>query len=166
MVEYCTVNLEFLPSIGIERPVVVQNVDERKVVADPDLIIVSIMRRSDFNSSGAELHVDNNRICDDWNSAIDERVDGKFSVKMLQAVGTSDARRGLWTLTVYLGSSGWTAIAVSPSMVSGRVVAMIIFSSAKKYKRGDSHLLKGLPDPSIGYAKEVRTPNSNFSLIS
>ena len=26
--------------------------------------------------------------------------------------------------------------------------------------------LRYVPDPSIGYAKEVRTPNSNFSLIS
>ena len=38
-------------------------------------------------------------------------------------------------------------MAVSPSIVSGRVVAMTIFSS----------------DPSMWYAKLVMTPNSNFS---
>lgn len=34
--------------------------------------------------------------------------------------------------TLYRGSSGWTAMAVSPSIVSGRVVATIIFSSEIK----------------------------------
>jgi hypothetical protein len=51
---------------------------------------------------------------------------------------------------VYLGSSGCTAIAVSPNIVSGLVVATMIFSS----------------DPSISYANDVIAPNSNFSLGS
>mmetsp|Transcript_25038 Transcript_25038/g.68035 ORF Transcript_25038/g.68035 Transcript_25038/m.68035 type:complete len:224 (-) Transcript_25038:1634-2305(-) len=48
---------------------------------------------------------------------------------------------------LYLGSSGWTATAVSPSMVSGRVVATTIS-----------------PPPSRGYAKLVSTPNSTGSV--
>ena len=55
----------------------------------------------------------------------------KFAVEMLgngeikgnlgQAEGVND--------TLYRASSGWTAIAVSPSIVSGRVVATTILSS-------------------------------------
>ncbi len=48
----------------------------------------------------------------------------------------------------HLGSSGCTATAVSPSMVSGRVVATTISPSP----------------PSRGYAKEVRTPTSTGSV--
>ena len=107
-------------------------------MADSDFIIVPIMRRRDLDSPGTELHVDDDRIHNDWDSAINERVDGKFSVEMLRLVEPSNEESDLWTLTVYLGSSGWTAIAVSPSIVSGRVVAMMIFSSVKGYKNGAS----------------------------
>src|SRR5258706_5091317 len=44
---------------------------------------------------------------------------------------------------LYRESLGWTATAVSPSMVSGRVVATMIFSS----------------EFSMGYANDVITPN-------
>lgn len=81
-------NLEFLPSIGIKGPVVVKDVDERKVMADSNLVIVSIMSRSNLNSSGTELHVDNDRVGDNRESAINERVDSKFSVKVLRVVRT------------------------------------------------------------------------------
>lgn len=36
----------------------------------------------------------------------------------------------------------------------------------EEYKRRNLYGLRYPPDPSIGYAKEVRTPNSNFSLTS
>ena len=76
-------NLELLPSVGIECSVVVEDVDERKVVTDSDLVIVPIMCGGDLDGSGAELHIDDYRVGDYRDSAIDERMDGKFSVKML-----------------------------------------------------------------------------------
>ena len=57
-------------------------------MADSNLVIVSIMSRSNLNSSGTELHVDNDRVGDNRESAINERVDSKFSVKVLQVVRT------------------------------------------------------------------------------
>lgn len=132
MIKCCAADLESLPNIGIECSVVVEDVDERKVMTDSDFVIISIMRRSNLDSSGAEFHVDDDRVRDNWDSAINERVGGEFSMEMLQLARTINAEKSLWVLTVYLGSSGWTAIAVSPSIVSGRVVATMIFSSVKK----------------------------------
>lgn len=103
-------------------------------MTDSNFIIVSVMGRGNLHSSGTEFHVDNNGVRDNWYSAVNERMDCKFSVKVLQIVLINDMQRSPWTLTVYLGSSGWTAIAVSPSIVSGRVVAMMIFSSVKEHK--------------------------------
>ena len=57
-------------------------------MADSNLVIVSIMSRSNLNSSGTELHVDNDRVGDNRESAINKRVDSKFSVKVLQVVRT------------------------------------------------------------------------------
>ena len=57
-------------------------------MADSNLVIVSIMSRSNLNSSGTELHVDNDRVGDNRESAINERVDSKFSVKVLRVVRT------------------------------------------------------------------------------
>lgn len=84
-------NLEFLPSIGIKGSVVVEDIDEWKVMTDPNLIIVSVMGRSNLHSSGAELHVYDNRVRDNWDSAINERMDGEFPAKVLRAVRTSNA---------------------------------------------------------------------------
>jgi hypothetical protein len=106
VIKSCATNLEFLPSIGIKGSVVVEDVDERKVMTDSNLIIVSVMGRSNLHGSGTELHVDDNRVRDDWDSAIDERMDGEFSVKMLRVVRMSNGEKGPWALTVYLGSSG------------------------------------------------------------
>jgi len=143
MMESCVTNLEFIPSIRIKGSVVVEDIDEWKFVTGPSLIIVSVMGGSNLHSPGTELHVDDNRVGDNWYSAVNERVDGKFSVKMLRAVRRSNTQKGSRALTVYLGSSGWTAIAVSPSIVSGLVVAMMIFSSVK-HKRGNFYFLKVL----------------------
>ena len=90
----CTTNLESFSSVGIEGSVVVEDVDERKAMTDPNLIIVSIVCRGNLDSSSTELHVDDDGVRDDWNSAINERMDGKFSVKMLRLGETSDAKRG------------------------------------------------------------------------
>ena len=50
------------------------------------------MSRGNFHSSGTEFHVDNDGVRDDWYSAINERMDCKFSVKMLQIVLCPDQR--------------------------------------------------------------------------
>lgn len=63
-------------------------------MADPNLIIVSVMGRSDLHCSGTKLHVDDNGVRDDWDFAVNKRMNGQFSVKMLQVVYTADARRG------------------------------------------------------------------------
>ena len=94
MLKPCTTDLESLPSVGIEGSVVVEDVDEREVVTDSNLIIVSIMRRGNLDSSSTELHVDDNGVRDDWDSAINERMDGEFSMKMLQLVGKSSTEVG------------------------------------------------------------------------
>lgn len=53
-------------------------------MTDPNFIIVSIVRGGNLYSSSAEFHVYDDRVRDNWESAIDERVDSEFSVKMLQ----------------------------------------------------------------------------------
>jgi len=63
-------------------------------MTDPNLIIVSIVRGGNLDSASTKLHVDNNGVRDDWDSAIDERMEGKFSVKVLQLVQASNAGRG------------------------------------------------------------------------
>lgn len=56
---------------------------------------------------------------------------------------------------------------MSPSIVSGRVVATIIFSSFKDENRVTICEKKAhWPEFSMGYAKDVITPNSNFSFGS
>lgn len=64
------------------------------------------------------------------------------------------------TPTLYLGSSGCTAIAVSPSIVSGRVVAMVIFSSVERHKKNIFHAL-GIPTRSFDRIRE-RSKNTEF----
>jgi len=63
-------------------------------MTDSNFIIVSIVRRGNLDSSSAELHVDDNGVRDDWDSTINERMGGKFSVKMLQLVETSSTEKG------------------------------------------------------------------------
>lgn len=132
-------------------------------MTDSNFIIVSVVRRGDLNGTGTKLHVDDNRVRDDRNSAVDERVDGEFSVKMLQLVQTSNTETDSRELTVYLGSSGCTAIAVSPSIVSGRVVAMMIFSSVEKHKRGNFYFLR-IPTRSFDGVPK-RSENAEFKFL-
>lgn len=55
-------------------------------MTDPDFVIVPIMGGSDLYSSSAEFHVDDDGVRDNRESAIDERVDSEFSVKVLQRI--------------------------------------------------------------------------------
>ena len=87
-------DLELLSSTGIQGSVIVEDVDERKIMTDSNLIIVSVVCGGNLDSSGAELHVNDDRVRDYWNSAVNEWVDGKFPVKVLQLVQTSDTERG------------------------------------------------------------------------
>jgi len=104
VIKPCATDLEFFPSIGVKGSVVVEDVDEWKAMTNSNLVIIPVMGGGNLHSSGAELHVDDNGVRDDWDPAIDERMDGEFSVKMLRVVRTSNTPRGSWKLTVYLGS--------------------------------------------------------------
>lgn len=83
VVKPCGADLEFIPGIGIEGPVVVENVNEWKVMTGSNFIIISVVCGGNLYSSCAEFHVDDNRVGDDREPAINERVDSEFSVKML-----------------------------------------------------------------------------------
>lgn len=93
MIKSYATDLEFFPSIRVKGSVVVEDVDERKVMTDSNLIIISVMGRSNLHSSGTEFHVNDNGVRDDWDSAVDERMDGEFSVKMLRVVRTSNTSK-------------------------------------------------------------------------
>ena len=75
----------------------------------PDLEIVEIVRRGDLHRAGALLRI-GIAIPDDRDRAADQRQDGALADQVRKA---PDA-------------SGCTATAVSPSIVSGRVVATMM----------------------------------------
>ena len=93
-----------------------------------NFVVIRVMRRGDFYSACAKGHVYNNSIGDNRQAAVNEGMFGKSSVKMLYKtlLNVHFDENGY---TLYRGSSGCTAIAESPNIVSGRVVATIIFSS-------------------------------------
>ena len=90
----------------VERAVQVQDVDLFQLVALAGGKVVEVMTGRHFHGARAERHVDQDGVGDDRHFAIHE------GVLQLLAVQAGS-----------VGSSGWTATAVSPSMVSGRVVA-------------------------------------------
>lgn len=95
-----------------------------------DIVIVWVVRGRDLDGTCSKPHVDSNRVGDDRYATVQERMLDEFAMKMLApdvSIQFFNRRR---LLTVYLLSSGCTAIAVSPSIVSTRVVATIIDSSA------------------------------------
>ena len=101
-------------------------------MTDSDFIVILIMSWCDFHSSSPEGHVDSFTIGDNWQPTVDKRVKSIFPVKVLKRNKyESNFERDmiLFKSTLYRVSSGCTAMAVSPSIVSGRVVAIIIFSS-------------------------------------
>lgn len=97
----------------------------------PNFVIILIVSRGDLHSTSTEFHVNRDSVCHDRQTTIKERMRGKLSMEVLwDKRGEIFRSRCIESLTVYRGSSGWTAIAVSPNIVSGRVVATIILSSA------------------------------------
>ena len=69
-------------------------------MTDSNLVVISIMCRSDLDSSRAELHVNNYRVRDNRESAIDKRVDGKFTMKVLQ-ISHSNRRHAKGSMGAY-----------------------------------------------------------------
>lgn len=51
-----------------------------------NFVIVGIVCRRNLDSTSSELHVDNDRIGNDGNPSIKERVDYEFSVQMLSKI--------------------------------------------------------------------------------
>ncbi len=80
-------------------------------MAQADLIVVRVMAGRHLNGAGAEAELDI-VVRDDGQLAPDKREDSVLADKVL-----------------ILSSAGLTATPVSPSMVSGRVVAMMNSSS-------------------------------------
>lgn len=62
-------------------------------MANPDFIIVSVVCRGDLDSPGTKFHVDNYGVRNNRESTIYERVDSKFSMKVLQVVQTLTTRK-------------------------------------------------------------------------
>lgn len=48
-----------------------------------DFIIIGIVRRGDLDSTSSKRHIYDNRVCNDWDASIKERMDCKFSMQML-----------------------------------------------------------------------------------
>ena len=96
----------------VDAGVVGDHRDHRQVVPLARLVVVVVVGRRDLDRARAEL------------------ADRTTSSAM---IGTSRSTNGMSTLrptiAVYRSSSGWTATAVSPRIVSGRVVATVIVSS-------------------------------------
>jgi hypothetical protein len=96
-------------------------------VTHPNLVIVRVVGGRNLDGSSPELHVNNDVVCDDGDPPLDEGMLCKFAMQMLWTGKSRNNKKD--RLTLYRRSSGCTAIAVSPSIVSGRVVATMIFSS-------------------------------------
>lgn len=67
-------------------------------MADSNFIIVSVVCGGDLYGSSAEFHIDDDRVRDNRESAIDERMDSEFSVKMLSMVQQKTRNRTSWCL--------------------------------------------------------------------
>jgi hypothetical protein len=105
--------------------------------------IVGVVGGRDLDSAGSKCHVNEHGIAYDGNASVDEGVNEKLAVQMrVPRVFGVDLTQMLQKITARRG--GRTATAVSPSMVSRRVVATTISSSL----------------PSTLYANSMRTPNS------
>ena len=77
-------NLELRPSIRIQRPIIIQNIDELQIMPLADLVIVLIVCGGDLDRTGTELHIDDDGVGDDGEAAVgDEGVLEEFTVKVL-----------------------------------------------------------------------------------
>jgi len=66
--------------VFIECPVIIQYIQEVKVIPFPAFEIVEIVRRGDFNSASTKLHIDQYGIRDNRYAAVDERMINKFAM--------------------------------------------------------------------------------------
>ena len=94
------------PALGGDHARLVEDRDHGQVVALAGLEVVGVVGGRHLHRAGAELRVDQDRVGDDRELPV---TSGCLSILPIFA----------W----WRGSSGWTATAVSPSIVSGRVVA-------------------------------------------
>ena len=74
--------LELIPGIGVERTVIIEDVDEVEFVSNPNFVIVWVMRRSNLDGPSPELHV-NHRIGYNWHPPINKWVGYEFAVQVL-----------------------------------------------------------------------------------
>ena len=95
-----------VPPIFIDRAIGGHDVDQGKIVPLGHLIVVGIVRRSDLDGACAEFRIDE-AVGDDRDLSMGQGMIDLLSDEVLVAL-----------------IFGMTATAVSPSIVSGRVVAM------------------------------------------
>jgi hypothetical protein len=76
--------LETLSGILVVGSVVVHQVDEFQVVPLSTFVVVVIVGRGDLDGTGTESHVDGDGVADDGDSSVDEWMDGKLAVEMLE----------------------------------------------------------------------------------
>ena len=63
-----------LPSVLIERAIVVQDIDERKFMPDTNFVIVGIVCWGNLDGSCSEFHIDGNRVGDNGDATVKERM--------------------------------------------------------------------------------------------
>lgn len=76
--------LVLIPSIPIECPVIIQNIDEVQLMPHSNFVIVYVVGGRNFHCSCPKVHVDCDGVRHDWEAAVDEWVEDKFAMKMLR----------------------------------------------------------------------------------
>lgn len=76
-------HLEMRSSVCIEGAVVVQNVDEIKLVSYSNIIIIWIVGGGDLHSTRPEGHINDDVVRHYWNTAVYEGMDSKLAMKVL-----------------------------------------------------------------------------------
>lgn len=141
-----------------EQAILIQDVDEGQIVSLANLVVIMVMGRGDFDSTWTENRAEGRerqreekkdrrvvmRIIIHSEHTADQQADCLFpspslpvpklmSTKSSKTIGILRSQKGCSTIFPfrcwYLESAGWTATAVSPSIVSIRVVATITSSS-------------------------------------
>lgn len=72
--------LEFVASILVEGPIIIQDVYELEFMSHANVIIIWIVSWCNFDRTSPEIHVDCNVVSNDWNKSVDEGVSSKFAV--------------------------------------------------------------------------------------
>ena len=73
-------HFKLVSGIIVERPIVIQDIYKRKVMPYTNFVVVRIVSGRDLHGSRSKLHIDDDRIRNDWQAAVDERMGGKFTV--------------------------------------------------------------------------------------